>query len=321
MISRSKAFALKLVFSISLLVLLIWKIDGREALATLGKIHSGYMTIAICLVIIDRGMGAFRTYLLLKSSGAEIRFPEMLRFSWMCDFISHFLPGSLAGDAFRVYGISKGYSALTSAFSIVALERLSGALSLLCIAFTGGLFGFMSGLISPNQFLLLAVAFGGGAVVVGAAIVMAPFLLDSAIFRRHALLMRARSLLAAIMEFKSEKTVMSATFAISLTMQCFRVLIVMAIASGIGIDIDAIYFLILVPVGTVAATLPVSVGGWGVQEGTFVLLLQVADVPGSHAFVLSILTTLAVVMVSLPGLFFYVKSGLAKKRHKETWNP
>ncbi len=312
-IPRSAALALKLTFSLGLLVVLLLLVDIEEVRQTLSEVIPIYMVGAVFLVMCDRLLAALRTFQLLRSTGVSIRFREMLRLTWMCDFLSIFLPGSLAGDAMRIYGISRGYTSLAPAISVIALERLFGIFTLLSTAAIGALLGYITGLLSLDQFISISLIFGGSTALLAVAALMGPRILTSRFFELHALLLKFRSLLNTLFEFRSKKRTLTYTILISFGMQATRALLVMVIAIGVGIHVDAIYFLIMVPIGTLITMVPISVGGWGVQEGAYVFLMKTVGVPGSRAFVLSVLTTFAGILVALPGALIYLKFGLKKK--------
>ena len=66
---------------------------------------------------------------------------------------------------------------------------------------------------------------------------------------------------------------------------------------------------VLAPV-LIVSVLPISIGGFGVREGSYVVLLSYAGVNSTDAALLSLLTAAAFAIASLPG-------GLALIRHPE----
>ncbi len=61
------------------------------------------------------------------------------------------------------------------------------------------------------------------------------------------------------------------------------------IAKAIGIDISFIYFLAILPIGTLVAMLPISVNGFGTREATLISLFSLFGISAAKVFSMSIL--------------------------------
>jgi uncharacterized membrane protein YbhN (UPF0104 family) len=96
-------------------------------------------------------------------------------------------------------------------------------------------------------------------------------------------------------------------------------LAVYAIARSLGLNITAIECLILMQPVTLFATLPISIGGWGVREAAMVTFLGLVGVPPSAAVIVSIQIGFLGVVVSLPGgLLFLLQRSRAAEKVTET---
>ena len=60
------------------------------------------------------------------------------------------------------------------------------------------------------------------------------------------------------------------------------------LAQAFSIDIPYVTFVLIAIISTIAATLPISIGGLGVREGTLVLLLSAYGVQPETAFAISL---------------------------------
>lgn len=87
---------------------------------------------------------------------------------------------------------------------------------------------------------------------------------------------------------------------------------VLALAMGLGLSLGGA--LVLVPTALFIAMLPISIGGWGVREGAFVVLLRLAGLDAVEALSLSLLSRLVNLVVDLPGLWLFVTQGLGRDR-------
>ena len=72
-----------------------------------------------------------------------------------------------------------------------------------------------------------------------------------------------------------------------------------ALAFGMGLSIDPVFFVSVMPAIALISALPISVGGWGVREGAMVAGLSIFSVPADTAIALSISYGLGGLLVAL----------------------
>jgi hypothetical protein len=72
-------------------------------------------------------------------------------------------------------------------------------------------------------------------------------------------------------------------------------------AASLGIKVSLLDCIVLMQPVALLASLPISVGGWGVRETAVVLLFGLIGVPSSAALVLSLQLGLLALFVVLPG--------------------
>jgi uncharacterized membrane protein YbhN (UPF0104 family) len=77
------------------------------------------------------------------------------------------------------------------------------------------------------------------------------------------------------------------------------------IALSLSIRVPFLAFFVVVPLVVIATMVPVSLGGMGVREGMFVLLLSNIGVSGHHALLLSLIGTATIVPFILVGAIIY----------------
>ena len=86
------------------------------------------------------------------------------------------------------------------------------------------------------------------------------------------------------------------------------------IARSLGIEVAPVAMMAVISMVTLATALPISAGGWGVREASFVSLLGVLGVDREAALLLSVEFGLLGVLVSLPGGLIWLI--LRKSRHR-----
>lgn len=96
---------------------------------------------------------------------------------------------------------------------------------------------------------------------------------------------------------------------LAIAMQCLRVLSAYVGALALGIQVPVVTFGVLVLIAILVALLPISIGGIGVREAAFVILLGLAGVGEEAAFGLSVLIYVLGLVTILPGGLLWARSG------------
>ena len=73
-------------------------------------------------------------------------------------------------------------------------------------------------------------------------------------------------------------------------------------ARAVGVALDPITVVALVPVILFAMVIPLSIAGWGLREGAAVVILPVAGVAAGDALAASVAFGLTFIMTTLPGV-------------------
>jgi hypothetical protein len=94
--------------------------------------------------------------------------------------------------------------------------------------------------------------------------------------------------------------------AVSLLSNLNFIVAALLLAQALGVPVTALDMLAVMPAVTLATTLPISLGGWGVREGLLVLLLGRLGVPAGDALTLSLLFGGFSVLCGVPGLLAWV---------------
>jgi uncharacterized membrane protein YbhN (UPF0104 family) len=83
-------------------------------------------------------------------------------------------------------------------------------------------------------------------------------------------------------------------------------------AMGIGLNLSLLDCVVLFPIVVLVATLPISIGGWGVRESAAITVFALAGVSQPNALALSIIFGLAGIIVTLPGAVLWAREGLGR---------
>jgi hypothetical protein len=250
---------------------------------------------------------AARWRLLLGANGFEIPFGRAFRITWAGVFFNQVLPGTVGGDIAKGLMISRGEARKAALFGTVLLDRLVGLGTVIVIAglATAPVMGRPE--LRPVVALITTLIAAGAA---GAAIYFSPAL------RRAGWAQRLKNRLPfrkAVEEVDDVlKTMHHAPRVIvqgaglSAAAQAVSILATFGLAWSMGIrDLSAGDFFLIQPVIFLVTAVPISIGGWGVEQFISVYLYGMAGMAPSEAVALSVLSKLATLAASLPGALLF----------------
>lgn len=218
-------------------------------------------------------------------------------------FFNNILPGVIGGDAVKVYYLYKDTRNGGSSLGSVFMDRYTGFFALLLI-------GLFSGGIAYNELKSIGMNWAMPALFV-IFILGSLFLFGVRIGRRF----------AAIADFYNyfhrylkKKKIMLQTFILSIIIQVVGLMMVYCIALGLDQKPSFAALFVFVPIIITITAVPVSISGFGVREGAFVLLFGLTGIPPQIATSISFLWFLSIATASLIGLGEYIR--YKKKNHR-----
>jgi uncharacterized membrane protein YbhN (UPF0104 family) len=235
--------------------------------------------MAIAMMAGNLLMGCFRWRSLLVAYGAPHKPPlSRLCFLYLVGFFyNNFLPGAVGGDVVRgvVTKEAFGDRGMTSALTVVFVERVLGLAGLLCLSATALAFYPLNNI--PDLTPWAALGLCGAAAAVG-------FVAAGRRFASH-LPGRIGELAAQLPRIERRAPFLWAlalSVAIHAVVALVGYIFLHAQSPGVRVE-DA---LVIVPVAAATAFLPFTVGGAGAREAAFVLLCGAAlhmDAPSAIA--------------------------------------
>jgi len=271
------------------------------------------MALAVALLLLDVVVMAARVCVLMAPSGLYLGLGASVRLTLIGMFFSTCLPGSAGGDALRIYYASRGNDGRrTEVATIFLFDRVIGLFALLLWPLLAA--PLFPRLVAGNAMLrgLLGMATVATAVVAVAFFVIAsPRILSSTGVgwvltylpgRRY--LRTVRDTLAA---FRGAPETLAAGLALSMLAHTIAVGAVLLVAHVTDPAGAAWEMSLLIPLGFIANTVPLTPGGLGIGEAAFDHLFALAGFPGGAETMLGFRVLMGV--VSLPGLVFYLRGG------------
>lgn len=134
--------ALKIGVSVLILFLVVRAIDPNLLLRVMAEAEPGWLLWAMGWFVVSKVIAAFRFNDLLKTDGIELDTRPQLRLYWLGMYYNLLLPGGISGDGYKIKVLMDRFGKpFKPLFSIALFDRLSGVLALgqLCLVLALGL--------------------------------------------------------------------------------------------------------------------------------------------------------------------------------------
>jgi uncharacterized membrane protein YbhN (UPF0104 family) len=293
----------------------VTKAEKREGFLTLfGRIHKPLYFAMLAALLVPFFCLAARWWLLLRGHGFQAPLSRVFFVTYAGAFFNNFLPGSVGGDLTKAILAASGEERKAAVAGTVILDRVIG-LSVMIVLGAVSLTPELGFYWSPSGDRRLVCLIYGllGAMILGYLVYF------SRPFRALVGILPFKKTVAELDEvFRSarEKQALVAQAAgLSLAAQATGILCIFGLARAMGIpNLSVVKFFIFEPIIFIVTALPISMGGWGVQEYVYQRLFgDFGGMDPNHAIALSVLYKLTLILVSIPGGFLFAL-GAARRR-------
>jgi uncharacterized membrane protein YbhN (UPF0104 family) len=290
-------FLAKAAVSIAFLCYATRKIDFTSFAADVRSLKSSWLCLGLGQFLLIPVLGGQRWRLVLHALGSSISMKSSIRLFWIGMIFSQVLPSG--GDAIRIVLAWRGGVPFARSAHSVILERLAMLFTLIAlVALMQSLGGdriYFPGPSWSGTLLLCAASIGMLVVTFGEALV-------GRLPRWNAVLALSELSFDARQVFFSASSIELA--ASSLLTHLNIALGCLWLGKAMGLHLSVIDYVFYISLITLATSLPLSIGGWGIREGAVVTLFGIAGVSPHSALAFSVLFGLSVGAVSLVGLPF-----------------
>jgi hypothetical protein len=302
-----RGFRLRLAVSLALLALLALFVDWGHLGARLAAANPVLMLGIVGLATADRLLMAWKWWLLVRSRDATLGLWAVIRAYYLASFVGYFLPMTVGADAVRVGALVRAGRTAVLVASVV-LERLIGALAQVVLAglSTATLVSLGLGArIGPGERWVLAA-------VVALAFLAFPFSFPLARWLALRLGSRSgwRAPLRALAEqyagYGASTGLLCLFFALTLLEGGVPVVIHYVSGRALSLDPGWTFYIATVPLVYLVARLPVSIGGLGFLELSFVSLAGLLGMGWTDAFAIAGLATALYLTALIPGALIYL---------------
>jgi uncharacterized membrane protein YbhN (UPF0104 family) len=293
-------FLLKLCISAAALHLIFRKTDAAHVADILRSVGLPFFFGIASVYIASQFLSAVRWRTLLPE-----KFPVRKLFSlyMIGSFFSTFLPGLIGGDAVRAYYLNKDAKQLSTTLASVFMDRYIGFVCLM--------------LIGIAAFPLSLGSFAGSPYAWSMPVIFVSFIVASIGFFGLQLGKRFRVMTEFYDYFsllRKRKGAIVSALSASVIIQFMNFFMVVILAWRMGLQVSLLQLAVFLPIVITLSSLPISISGLGVREGSFVILLGLIGIRPEAATSLSLAWFFSTVLGSLPGLMFYVLQDRARKK-------
>ncbi|MFA5411252.1 MAG: lysylphosphatidylglycerol synthase transmembrane domain-containing protein [Candidatus Omnitrophota bacterium] len=307
-LKRILSILLRIIVSALLLIFLFRMVDRKAMLDIIKNADMPFLFLAFFVFFLIYLLCLFRWEMLLKA--ARIQLPLKRIIISFCGgiFFNLFLPSTIGGDMMRSLDLAAHTKKPKEVVATVLLDRLSGYIGLVILAFFALLFGWKlirdgSVLFSIGIITLLLIAI---LLVLFNKFLYAKInkFLDSS--GAGKIRESIKNLHQEIHIFRHQKKVIVNNLVMSLLIQALSPLSFYFVALSLGVKINIVYFFIFLPIIGAIILLPISIGGLGLRDASTIFFFAKAGVSKDLSFAMSLLSFSFVIICGALGGLVYV---------------
>ena len=316
-------YVIKALVTLSLCIFILLKLDWETVKQTVFEANYLLLFAVTVCMFLNIVFCAFKWQFLLLMQRIRIGLYQLSKYYFTAMFFSNFLPSIIGGDAYRIYKIYKLEGSKSGAIIPVFMERFVGIVALLAVGLVGAVVSYFN--IGDRISLLACLLSAGGLLCIIAVVFFARLQRVKRFFNEHEKVPEKIKIALerlASYDFKDSKMVF--IFMLSVFYYLFLVGYRLLLIYAFGEDCSVFNLAMIIMLSTLAASLPISLNGVGLLEGSFVFLISQFGVNFESAVMVMLMQRFIGTTLSLLGgvAYYFDKQDLTKVRSAETdWQP
>ena len=313
-VRRRSFLLLRILFSALLLGAVLVYVDVGEMAQALEDGDWRWFLAALALIAAAVVVGAARWRVLLEGGQigvSKLRASKVFAASVVLNLV---LPTAVGGDALRAWLVGRTSGQLVRAATATIVDKLVALGCLVVIAWAA----LVVDAESVPSSVVRVFAWLSAALLLALAVALLAAVGVRPILRRlpERVYVMIREVWTTLRVWAKSPMLVVSVFGLGLAYQVLATVAFLLIGRAIGVELSFALVSVSLTVVLVAMLIPISIGGLGVREGGFVLLLGQADVGAAHAALLSLLYAGGMVLAS--GAVFAVASAAETLRARRT---
>jgi uncharacterized protein (TIRG00374 family) len=262
--------------------------------------------LAVAIVLLALVIGAWRWHALLHRAGVPLAVSRLARIYAVATFSNSFLPTSAGGDVTRALLVTRRGPELRRVVVSVLVDRAGGLAGLIAIAWialaleparvpnsTQAILGWTTLVIALAVVILAVAALHGGR-------------LGRRVFPER-LLSIARDSRDVLGAYARSPGLLASWLLLSVAYQALIASQLVVLGHAIDVDLPFATAAVALALVTLVTLIPISIGGFGLREGSYVVLLGSASIAASDATLISVLSVTTLLVASLPGAYLILR--------------
>lgn len=279
-------------------------------LAALGERLSRMNVLWIGAALLVQGaqvvLQAGRWRAIALQCGAVLTPRAALGLCYIATFFNQVLPSTVGGDAARIWLLARGGGGWAKAAYSVLIDRIAGVFALAIIVIA--CLPWTLALVQDPIARAILVLIGAGAVA-GAIVFILIGLLKLPLLERFAparhLVQASRVARQLCQSPRSAVTVGS----ISLAIHFMTIASIWCLAQAVSASVSFTLLMFMIPPVILIATVPISIAGWGLREGSMIAAFTFAGLAAGDGLIVSVLFGLTAFAIGTVGGAVWIVSG------------
>ncbi len=267
----------RIVISALLIGIVLTQVSIRSALSAIAAADFRLLLLALLLNFVGATLTASRWRVLLAAQSVRTT-TRFLTARWMeACFFNQFLPSTIGGDSKRIFDSWKLGASKAGAVAAVSVDRLLGAIALMVFGVVALLLSSVS-IGDRGNLVTFVVSCSVILIVVAVVIFYPPGWLQTLLVRLYKKLPMTLQKFASKVEssfgtYRNDSRVLVIGLLLSVALQVNVICFYFLIGRSLGIDIEFVDYMLIIPVASVVLLLPITINGIGLREGIFAFLL------------------------------------------------
>ena len=269
---------LKLAVLVVIIFLIVRKIDERLLLQVLTSIHPLWIVWALLWFALSKFIAALRFNTLLRTDGLHLSTLQNVKLYWLCMYYNLLLPGGISGDGYKIKVLMDNFKKpFKRLLTITLVDRISGMIAL-------GQIGLV---------LMYFVPF---------AAPYRPFIIP--------LFLLSLVVIWILYRWTKLQQVWWINMLQSIGVQGAQAIATMGLVMALGQFAQWADYLILFLVSSLVAMVPMTIGGAGAREITFLFGSKYLHIDPEKAVAIAFLFYLVSTFISFLGIIFSLKRNI-----------
>ncbi|VVB83579.1 Lysylphosphatidylglycerol synthase TM region [uncultured archaeon] len=278
------------LIGIGLFIYLLVRLDVAKVFQEFNSIKWDYIAISLVFVAIFFILQTLKWFVIARKQKINVPFGEAFKINLIANFYGFVTPGKI-GTIIRTDYLKRKGTETGKGLSNFVIDKIMDICSLFALV---AIFGFLRyKKLIPDSYLYLMI--GIFAVIILLFLVFykkenSRFFLRI-IYRRfipNRLKEKSRVLFNSFYEDLPSLPFLSFVFLINIITWIMNYVIIYLVGLSLGINVKFIYFLMILPVATLVAQIPITINGFGTRELTMIGLFGILEVSAVKVFSMSI---------------------------------